>query len=245
MDIKAYNPNSLEAEFWHRFCDCANSCLVPRIGFPIFGYHKDVPVLYSPADRPESDAEHSYLLICCIMLCQDIFMVGSDCDEDSRRQYELAAIHDLPEYAHGCDTPDDGSRDESTKNQEEYSFVCRFTERFVPVARRVIRNDTLDFQRKDNFVFLMDKFQFIMRQLWLCSYDICGSMDYKLDNYELSDSDRMYMELTGESLSVINTAARFLDSTRGIAGRDLCIRLLEEAFMQVFHAVPAALEQFY
>lgn len=233
-----------EKYFWTKFVWLTDLCCTSRAGFTLLGYFDDVPAVIPPAERPESDAEHIFGVIAMTYLFQAIYKVGADCAEDAKYLYDTELLHEIGERVI-ADVPDDGSRDTAEKDRIELRLMREFAEGLSYPAKIKAVEQFKDFQRCDNFAYLMDKFHFVMKQLWYCSKGVMGYMSDKAAQGKLSEQDLMFMDQTDCDLAVVNTAAHFLVRTRGIPGRQECIKVLEEAFMQVFHAVPAALEAFY
>lgn len=233
-----------EKIFWKKFCWLTDLCLTSRIGFGLLGYFDNLEARIAVQERPESDAEHCFGVISMAYLFQSIYKVGADDEEEAKYLYDSLLLHEVGERVIN-DVPDDGSRDTSEKDAIERKLMDKFTDGLVPEAKHKTMSLFESFQRCDNFAYLMDKFHFVMKQLWYCSYGVVGYMSDKAAQGKLSEQDMMFMEMTNSDLAVINTAAHFLAITKGIAGREFCIKVLEESFLQVFGAVPAALEQFY
>lgn len=233
-----------EMFFWKRYVWLTDLCCVSRSGFTLLGYFENTPAVFSAADRPESVAEHIFGTLATTYLFQAIYKVGADCEDDAKYMYDTILLHEVGERVI-TDLPDDGSRDTNEKDRVELRLMREFAEHFTTPARFKAVESFKDFQRCDNFAYLMDKFNFVMKQLWYCSKGLMGYMSDKAAAGKLSEQDLMFMDQTDSDLAVINTAAHFLVRTKGIPGREHCIKVMEEGFMQVFHAVPAALEQFY
>lgn len=233
-----------EKIFWDKFCWLTDLCLTSRIGFGLLGYYNELEAQFAAIARPESDAEHCFGVLAMTYLFQAIYKVGADDEVEAKYLYDTLLLHEIGERVIN-DVPDDGSRDNAEKDKIELQLMDRFTDDLVPEAKHKTMSLFKSFQRCDNFAYLMDKFHFVMKQLWCCSHGIIGRMSDKAAQGKLSEQDLMFMDLTDSDLAVINTAAHFLAITKGIAGREVCIKVLEEAFLQVFGAVPAALEQFY
>lgn len=230
--------------FWDRFCWLTDLDYISRSGLVLLGYFNDVPSIIPVKDRPESVGEHIRGVISMTFLFQCIFKVGSDSEDEAKYQYDTELLHEVGERVI-TDIPDDGSRNMEEKDKIELGLMREFASGLVAPAEARIVSDFMNFQKCDSFAFLMDKFHFVMKQLYLCSKGLVGYMSEKYAKGLLSRQDEVFMDLTDSDLAVINTAAHFLCRTRGIPGREYCIEVMEEGFLQVFGAVPAALEQFY
>lgn len=233
-----------EKLFWQRFCWLTDLRLRSRTGLTLLGYFDDVPNLMPIESRTESVAEHIFGVMSLAYLFQAIYGVGPTSGINAKQIYELALLHEVGEREIG-DLPDDGSRDTLEKDRRELELMIEFTDGFSADAVRETCINFKRFQKCDSFTYLLDKFHFVLMQLWLMSGGVRGSMNDKREKGLLSAQDEEFMKLTMSDEAPVNTAASFLTRTKGIGGREYCIKILEEVFEMIYGEAPSSLKQFY
>jgi len=235
-----------ERLFLSRYDWLAQLNFVARKGYYSFGYYKtddgQAPVFLPFDSRIESDGEHTYMLLGVAYLLIAIF--GGDAfgisEKDYYGLYTKLLLHELAEKVTG-DSCDDGTRDEVEKDRIELQLMKEFVNDFSPEVSEKAIGDFIDFQKKDDLAYMIDKFQFVLGQIWLYSKGLRGSIKYKLSRGTFASRDMSRSEVLDTDNPVFTTTMGFLEQTKGIEGREIFVSILKTSLLDHLTDIPEKL----
>ncbi len=155
-------------------------------------------------------------------------------------------LHDAGETRIG-DIPDDGSADAAIdKDEQEYDFLAEFVKGLQPEKASNILANFSQLQKKNNIFYLADKLEWIFFVGSLTPSGDAGSLDYKREYFGLTRQDEHAIEMTdGSTRTVDAMVVHFMEHSRGIAGRDIFVSLVEAMYMDIDGYIPAFVGKLY
>lgn len=226
---------------------------VPRMGyvkFGVYGLENTASGLLSP-ETPISDSDHIFALVVLVRIYEDVF--GKFYPRLFMYQPDWCNVmaglinHELGEIEIG-DLTDDGTYNKVEKDRIETKVFDDYMRGFDADVQRARKAEFSEVQNGKDIKKLFDKVVFVLAQGFLKHhFNLEGSMDYKGQNFYLSNQDRRYVEATGSTRPVDNLFAHFLDISRDLTvSRGFFIGIIEAMYREDYGGkIPDGVKRFY
>jgi hypothetical protein len=203
----------------------------------------------------ENDWEHGGMLASWYI---EMAMFYPDEFEPNLAIVQLALRHDRVEIPFG-DKLDDGTCDKVDKKLKEYKFFCKSNEG-LPKDMQEMRNALMAlFQEDCTPLFAIDKLEFVLCQLirlrlmreklsyedYLKAIPAISDQIYEKGCSKEDSKDEEYAKLIDSYRCVDICYAASLDKTKGIAGRDRLIGVIECAYDDAKICIPESIKHLY
>lgn len=208
--------------------------LVNRIG-PIRLQVYDASDMLSPLAHHENVGEHVFHCINIAVLC-DKFFGAYLCEQylpencySLARTVSVLDFHDYAEIITG-DSPDNGSRNEDSKNSTELCNLRKLLCFLPEKAKNSILHSMEAFQKCDTYEYCIDKLSFIYRLAWYKYHGLEGSMVAMQEAGWMSPEDEKRFSITRSDRPIDNIALHFCGQTEQNFFRPLFMGLIRAAY---------------
>ena len=228
---------------WAKYCKNMDLAWINRAGFWRLGYYAAHDAKSVVGSHPQNDYEHSHSSVVILSLLKDFF--PKKFGFIKKRHYDCMSDHELGELVI-LDICDDGSADTAAKDERELELMREYLKDFPKKARKRREECFRSLQSKDDVCYLVDKFDFLLGQLYLIKNGFkVTDITSKRETGGMSPADKHYSELTDTKRSIDVCFAHALDNTSGIVGREYLIGIVEAAYADVGMEVPEKVKDLY
>lgn len=229
------------------FCQVFNTLLasstVNRMGLMALGYVEGAEDIetFSAAEHCESDSEHMISFVWAAWLWGVLFKDELPGFKPGKVKY-IGSLHDVAEACIGGDIPDDGNTRHLDKDEQELKAFANLVKDLPKKSRKKAIKAFKEFQKKDDYAYVIDKMLFPLVQLWRIKQGWPGGDMKRKEKFGiLTGTDAEFIEALDSYDPAVVTTAHALTITKGKPGFDVASAILKAQFAEAGKEIPEAL----